>query len=145
MKIKDEKELMKTLVKEIQDQIQRWKTERILLLFLDEEGNIFYKKIISVGYNKYAAYFYPNKVIAFIDEIKPHAIVWAHNHVTNIVKPSDVDDETLYWMKTECEKRNIIFYDSIIVMKDNDDYYSYRERDRLDVIPTKKKVATGGN
>lgn len=144
MEIKDEKELMKTLVKEIQSEIQRWKTERLLLIFLDEKGNIFYKKIVSVGYNKYVAYFYPNRVIEFIDEIKPHAVVWAHNHVTNIVRPSDVDDETLYWIKNECEKRNIIFYDSIIVMKDNNNYYSYRECNRLDIIPTKNKVTTGG-
>lgn len=136
---KDEKALMETFVKEIQNEIQRWKTERILLLLLDGNKNIFYKKIISVGYHKYPAYFYPSKVLALIDEAKPAAIVWAHNHITNIVRPSDVDDEVLYWIKNECEKRNIVFYDSIIVMKDNNEYYSYREHNRLDIIPVKKR------
>lgn len=133
MKIKDEKELI--LVKEIQNAIQRWKTERILLVFLDNEGNVMAKKVISEGYNKYTAYFYPSKVYEFLKTTKPYACVWAHNHVNNFPTPSKADDETHYWFTSMCKKLKIIPYDSIIVMRNNDTYYSYKQNNRNGIKP----------
>lgn len=139
MNEENEKELTVVFVKEIQNEIQRWKTERILLLFLDKNKNIFYKKIVSEGYNKYAAYYYPNKVTELIDETKPAGIVWAHNHVNNFPEPGPCDDNVHCWLMSVCKERNITLYDNIIIMKDNNDYYSYREHNRLDIMPAIKR------
>lgn len=142
MVIKNKNDFTENVIKVIQSEIQRWKTERILLVFLDKHGDIIYKKIISVGYSKYKAYFYPDDVNDLFDSIKPEAVIWAHNHVNDYPTPSEQDDEVHYWFTTECKKRSIIPYDSIIVMRNNNSYYSYKEHDRLDVIPSKLNVAS---
>lgn len=144
MRIVNKERWMKHLVKMIQDDIQRWKTERILLLFLNDKGVVFHKQIVSVGYNKYAAYYYPSCVTELMDAVKPIACVWSHNHVNDFPTPSENDDDVHLWFIEECQKRNIIPYDSIIVMRNNNSYYSYREHNRLceNIIEHKAKVAT---
>lgn len=83
MEINDEAKFTKDIISLIQNEIQRWKIERILLLFLDNDGSLIYKKIVSFGYNKHRADFYPDDVAQLFDVVKTKAVIWSHNHVND--------------------------------------------------------------
>lgn len=127
--MKNEEELYDELVKLINEKIKKWKTERIFCIFLDSNLNIIHSGIYSDTYWKHAANFRWNKITSDISELKPAHIVISHNHPDDFL---GVSKEDRNWTK-KCisvfHEFNSILYDSIIITRNTDWVYSFRQNE----------------
>lgn len=73
-----------------------------------------------------------NRVIATID---PKGILIVHNHPKGSSEPSEADDEFTDRIQLLCAVNGVLFYDHIIIARD--DFYSYFRAGRMEGIRSK--------
>jgi len=122
-----EAEVTQKILTEARSKIQSALTERFLVILLDENFEIILSKIISKTYRKNSVDYCPSDFGELLETYKPKYASVFHNHIDFVCYPSENDISSTKTILNECNKQDVILFDDIIIMHENDKYYSNRE------------------
>jgi len=108
--------------------LQKEKEEVFKVLYLNNANRILGVEEISRGATDQAVV-YPRKVIKSALDRNAAKLIFAHNHPSGNLNPSDQDIQITRKLKKACNSVEVKLVDHIIVGRK--DYYSFRENDRL--------------
>lgn len=105
--------------------------EEVLILFIDNSGNLVYEDIISSG-NADEVNVYKNLIITKATQNGACGIIMVHNHPSGSAKPSQADIELTTEMYKLLQQVNMSLVDHVIVSRN--DIYSFVERGMINKI-----------
>lgn len=108
--------------------LQKEKEEVFKVLYLNNANKILGVEEISRGTIDQAV-IYPRKVVKSALDRNATRLIFAHNHPSGNLNPSDQDIQITRKLKKACNSVEIDLLDHVIIGRK--DYYSFRENDRL--------------
>lgn len=124
-------EIINTIITKSKKKIQHLDTERILCYSVDVLGNLLSGRTISKNNQVGYSYLDKNKLIKMMCDERVHYMILVHNHPRSTTYPSEDDDNITKELQKFVQNHNITLYDHLIIMKDLDFVYSYRENKRI--------------
>jgi DNA repair protein RadC len=94
--------------------IQNSPVERMLILFLNQNGELMEEEILYEGTKNFIST-YPREIIKHSLNIGADFIVLSHNHPSGNSSPSKKDIETTEKINDMCKAVNIVLYDHFII------------------------------
>lgn len=125
-------ETLNKIISRAKKKIQHLDTERILSYTVDSDDKIISGRTVSKKSLSGSAYLNTVKLSDMITGPKVEKVVLVHNHPRSTMKASEDDNEVTEYVHKVCENNGCSFYDHIIIMKNNDDVYSYRRTGKME-------------
>lgn len=113
------------VVKRLQKKLRPLDVEHIMFVDIDENGKP--RHFLTIGKGSVdQCIINKRQVIGHIVDYWPKGIIMAHNHPGNTPIPSVGDTDLTLWVSRMCRNMNVKLMDHIIVLKDYEEYFSYR-------------------
>ena len=135
----------KKVILESTYQVKEWlktffegkKEESFIILMLDKKYNLLGHSVFTDKNRKEVRTEIPEVVAAF-NAYRPAFAIVAHNHPSNICKPSETDELTTKKLNVLCELNDVNLLDHVIVA--GRECYSYRQEGGLEEIKDKASL-----
>lgn len=125
-----------SIIQKAKKKIQHLDTERILCYTIDSDSKIISGRTVSRNNAKGYSYLDVHKFLNMLYADNVFSVVVLHNHPRSTMMTSDDDDTMTERIMQMCNDRGAILYDHIMIMKDLDCVYSYREENKIISILT---------
>lgn len=105
-------------------------TEQVRVVFLDTRNRVIKDEIISEGTENQTAV-YPRKILKRALALHSTSIILVHNHPAGSIVPSGPDVQITRQIEKAADALGIILLDHIILGKEGEGYFSFRENGKL--------------
>lgn len=119
------------LAEKLRNKIGNEEQEHMVALYLNSQNEVIEERTLFVGSSN-RSIADPKFILHYALNNLATTIIIAHNHPSGNIYPSESDDNLTNKLNEACKLMDIQLLDHVIVGKNNyNDYYSYREMDKI--------------